>query len=461
MALKDIDTIVVVMLENRSFDHMLGYLALDPARRIEGVSTAPEWLQRHRNQFNGQDFMPHRLDPAAQRFDDPPHEQATIAMQIETPPFAGSPDRMGGFVQSYMTRKPQPTDASAVMGYYDAAAVPVFDFLARHYAVCDHWFAALPTGTQANRLMAMSGQSSLIDNAAVFLPDQPLVYDWLAEHTVNWCAYQAGDFLPFFSLMPRWLPEIVTSLSLSQFGARGRFRRYATFDAHWQSSEAMPAVIFIEPEYTDGPHAHPNDDHPPSGVANGQLLVADIYNTLIKNPARWANTLMLVTYDEHGGFFDHVPPLAISQPVAGFQFNTSGVRVPALVVSPQVAPGSVFDGALDHTSVLQLLADRFHPNQDYSASVGARQVKLDRLARVLVAPSAPVAAPAIPESVLAALRAQAAAPIVAAQTDSPTPSPNGQALNNAALKAARDHPDLVSMPGWQKLSDFVKQNRQP
>jgi phospholipase C len=222
----------------------------------------------------------------------------------------------------------------------------------------------------------------------------------------------------------------------------------------------MPNVIFIEPEYTDGPHAHPNDDHPPSGVANGQLLVADIYNTLIRNPARWANTALLVTYDEHGGFFDHVPPLPISQPVAGFQFNSSGVRVPALVVSPQVAPGSVFSGALDHTSILQLLADRFNPNQDYSASVGARQVKLDRLARILVDPAVPTAAPAIPESVLALLRAQAAAPSAANGAASAAASANGQALTSAALKTARDHADLMATPGWQALSDFAAKNRQ-
>jgi phospholipase C len=141
------------------------------------------------------------------------------------------------------------------MGYYDQAAVPIFDFFARNFAICDHWFAASPTGTQANRLIAMSGASSLVDNARVFLPDQQLVYDWLTQHGVAWCAYQSGDFLPFFSLMPRWLPEITTSLSLSAAGGRGRFRRYAQFRSHWTAGDAMPAVIFIEPEFNDPPNA--------------------------------------------------------------------------------------------------------------------------------------------------------------------------------------------------------------
>ena len=92
---------------------------------------------------------------------------------------------MGGFVQSYATLSDhKPADPSAVMGYFGAASVPTFDFFARNYCVCDHWFSSLPLGTQANRLMAMAGESSLLDNASVFLPEQELVYDWLTTHDI-------------------------------------------------------------------------------------------------------------------------------------------------------------------------------------------------------------------------------------------------------------------------------------
>jgi len=457
--LNDIDTIVIVIMENRSFDHLMGYLvsaSAAPPMPVEGIQDDPAWQSQWTNLSQSSSYPLHPLAADVQNIDDPPHEEKTIAIQIDTPTNPGLP-RMGGFVDSYAMAKTPPQDLSLVMGYYRKDAVPVFDFFARNFAICDHWFAALPTGTQANRLMAMSGESSIVDNAPVFLPEQDLVYDWLSAHGVSWCAYQWGEFLPFFSLMPKWLPEITTSLTLSDLGGKGRFRRYSKFQEHWTASETMPSVIFIEPEYTDGPHVDPNDDHPPTGVAKGQALLADIYATLISNPDRWKKTMMVVTYDEHGGFFDHVTPLPIPTNVAGFQFATTGVRVPAFVISPQVEAGVVFSGNLDHTSILQLLADRFNPAQDYSAAVGARQPQLARLSTILPAtlPARPPAPP-VPGAMVATVRATAVG--TAAPATGPTAAgaaANAQAFRHAALKIARDHPDLLAHPGWSALARYV------
>ena len=121
---------------------------------------------------------------------------------------------MNGFVDSYLKRNPPPSDKRLVMGYYTAQSVPTFDFFAKNFTVCDHWFASLPTGTQANRLMAMGGTTTIIDNAPIFLPDQPLAYDWLTGQNVSWWAYQGGGYLPFFALMRKWQDEIATSLAL-------------------------------------------------------------------------------------------------------------------------------------------------------------------------------------------------------------------------------------------------------
>jgi phospholipase C len=460
VALSDIEIIVIVILENRSFDHMLGYLSLasaNPPMPVEGLRDDPAWMDARANSYGGALFPLHRIGAGVQTIDDPPHEQKTIDTQIKTPPRAGSALSMGGFVESYMTRNPPPSDRSAVMGYYTQDAVPIFDFFARNFTVCDHWFSALPTGTQANRLMAMSGESSIVDNAPANLPEQQLVYDWLTAHNVSWCTYQWGDFFPFFSLMPRWLPEIVTSLTLSDLGGPGRFRRYSKFRQEWTTRPQMPNVIFLEPEYTDGPHADPNDDHPPTGAAKGQEFLADVYNTLISNPDRWKKTMMIVTYDEHGGLFDHVPPLPMPTDVAGFQFATTGVRVPAFVVSPQVAPGTVFSQNLDHTSMLQLLAERFNPNGDYSAAVGARQPRLGSLADVLLpVPPAVARAPAIPPAAATALQAGIAkAPAPGLNTGAPGAAANAQGLHNVALKIARDHPELLALPGWRNLARYV------
>lgn len=460
MPLHDIETIVFVMLENRSFDHALGYLstkAANPPLEVDGIRDDPTWLRAHVNVHAGKRYPIHALGPEMQRMDDPPHDHAAIALQIGTPSQPGGAAPMNGFVASYMRRRTPPADPSAVMGYYTGAAVPTFDFFARNYAVCDHWFAALPTGTQANRLMAMGGSSGILDNASVFLPDQPLAYDWLTAHGVPWCAYQWGDFLPFFTLMPRWLPEITTSLALSVLGGRGRFRRYAHFQEHWLDSAPMPSVIFIEPEYTDGPHAAPNDDHPPTGIAKGQAFLADLYTALIANPARWRNTMLVVAYDENGGFFDHVPPLNIGANVGGFPIATTGVRVPAFVVSPHVAPGIPFTAPLDHTSFLQLLADRFNPGQSYSADVGARQSQLGRLSTVLTqVPSEAVTGPSIPTAATVGLVAMdAAGPASSGQADSPGSTRTAQAFDNAARKMANDHPELLAGAGWSKLANYV------
>lgn len=439
MPLGDIETIVFAMLENRSFDHMLGYLGTGANKlAVEGLRDDPAWLAAHANAFAGKRYPPHALG-SADVSADPPHDHVAIAQQI------GPGLAMNGFVASYVARSTAPPpDPGAVMGYYTADQVPTFDFFARNYAVCDHWFASLPTGTQPNRLMAMSGSSSILDNASVLLPDQYLVYDWLTDKQVSWCTYQWGDFLPFFSLNKRYLPEIMTSLTLSALGGRGRFRRYSRLREHWLGDGPMPSVMFVEPEYTDGPHAVANDDHPPTGIARGQAFLADLYDTLTANPDRWRNTMLIVTYDEHGGFYDHVKPLPISAVAGGTALATTGVRVPAFVVSPHVAPGLPFTDRLDHTSFLQLLADRFTPGQPYSAAVSARQASLGRLSTVLTeVPGPPLARPA-------AARAAMAAPTVSGPL-SPGANQTVEAFATAARKATTDHPELAAGPGWGNL----------
>jgi phospholipase C len=163
--------------------------------------------------------------------------------------------------------------------------------------------------------------------------------------------------------------------------------------------------------------------------------------------------MMIVTYDEHGGFFDHVPPLPIATTVAGFQFKTTGVRVPAFVVSPQVEKGSVFGGNLDHTSVLQLLADRFNAAQEYSAAVGARQTQLVPLATILKpVPPAQIAAPAIPKAMIAAFApAAAAAAPPAMMVRAPGANATALAFHNVAAMMAETNPELAQQAGWSAL----------
>ena len=160
----------------------------------------------------------------------------------------------------------------------------------------------------------------------------------------------------------------------------GHFKNYNDFRSDNQSlsPEEFPQVVFIEPRYTNAPHIEdPTDDHAPTPITFGQNFLKRVYNDLTANPDRWQRSLLIVTYDEHGGFFDHVSPPP-TNPTAGKNyaanpFLTTGVRVPSFIISPLVAPGTVFSQVLDHTSALKLLAQKF-ANGSYSDAVDARRI---------------------------------------------------------------------------------------
>src|SRR5579862_3119524 len=317
--LSAIDTIVVVMMENRSFDHML------PG----GIP--PQYVCN----YNGATYRPYALtNPNLPLPDDPPHDWKTIATQMGTPSQGAFP--MDGFVTSYSAiHQINPGDQPIVMGYFNAPQVPMTDFFLRNFAVCDHWFSSLPASTQPNRLMSMSGISQINDNVLV-LPEQDLVYDWLEQRKIRWRVYHEG--IPFFALMPKWLPAIVAN---DHFRPFGQFFRDVTEEA----DDEFPQVIFLEPTYTDAPHlGRSSDDHAPSPISPGQQFLLDAYRAASLDPGRWSRMVMVVTYDEHGGFFDHVsPPLVQTAPPAGANYSTPfgslGVRVPGFVISPLVSKG--------------------------------------------------------------------------------------------------------------------------
>ncbi len=359
MDLAQIQTIVILMMENRSFDHMLGYMRL-PAyggnTDVDGVRDDQNWLNAVANTWQGVAYQPGPLlEP---RIPDPPHERPDIARQLGAVGANGFP--LDGFIASA-------NGDSEVMRYQTPDKVPILDFFARNFRACDHWFSPLPASTQPNRLMAMAGYS-LIDGNVKVLPSHMLAYDWLNAHSVSWRVYHQG-FFPFFSIMPRWLPEIATSDKFREFG------RFAT-DMELESADTFPQVIFIEPIYTDAPHAEAEgtDDHSPSSVTGGQRLMLDTYSALLRS-RHWKNSILIVTYDEHGGFFDHVQPLPVeTAPPAGQYpgFPTTGIRVPAVIVSPFVSTGSVCNANFDHTSILKFLGEKFGMGGGYSPEVDKR-----------------------------------------------------------------------------------------
>lgn len=389
--LDKIKTIVVVMMENRSFDHMLGYLSLPPFNKtdVDGQTTDPAWLARFTNNDQGQAVQPflnnnpYTLPPGF----DPPHQRPDVAKHLGSRQNGDYP--MNGFVSALPNSvSGDPNVRRLVMGYFGDKEAPINHFFATNFTICDRWFCSLPAGTQPNRLMAMSG-FSMIDLAHTPLPPQELVYDWLTARGVKWCVYHQG--IPFFTMMFKWVRQILFD---------DRFRPFKDFqrDMANTSPNERPQVIFIEPAYGDAPHlGRSTDDHAPSGISDGQEFLMQVYNAVTASPSFWRSSVLIVTYDEHGGFFDHVsPPLIPTDPPPGAnyeRFESLGVRTPAYVISPFVKPSPAHN-LFDHTSVLKFLGEKFGVNGSYSPLVDARPVEsvsatLDFANPILVSPPVP------------------------------------------------------------------------
>jgi phospholipase C len=357
--LSRVQTVVIAMLENRSFDHILGYLGLPDsghplAARIEGVQHAQTYYS-HDTYQPGPITSP-SLTP------DPPHERENIDTQINS--ILGP---MHGFAQSYSNSSADAVPAR-VMEYCTNGYLPCTDFLARNFEICDNWFACLPASTLPNRLMAASGYalvdhtpSGLFQIASNLFNDNPddLVYDWLSARGVGWRVYYSGSF--FFMQMPR-----IFALYQGDIQVQKLFRPIDQLIDDFQNGD-VPPVVFIEPLYQDDFRrgtAAASDDHAPASLYGGQRFLKIVYDALSAGTS-WNNLVAFITYDEHGSFFDHVRPPAITTappPNAQYSngFNTLGVRVPGLVVSPFVQPASLCEQLLDHTSILKFLGEKFN-----------------------------------------------------------------------------------------------------
>jgi phospholipase C len=365
--LADIETFVVVMMENRSFDHVLGALAMPQhgGLALEGLAGA-DTDPRFANVYDHQIYRPF---PTAdvRLLHDLPHARGEVTTQLAAPP-SGTPT-MSGFVQAYVDMNHSIIEQPPPMGYLAPTAAFMSSFLARNYLVCDHWFAALPADTHPNRVMAVTGSPTVDDTKARLIPYQNLVFDWLTAHRARWRVYHSGfSFFLLFGLFDLVLSDNFRSV------------RQLASDFENEDDATRPHVIFVEPEYGDSP-VHfgftPNDNHPPEPIGPGESFLRDVYAALINSP-RWAKTMLIVVHDEHGGFFDHVPPPAIRMPLPTgamypTPFDSAGVRVPALIASPYVSASGVHTGQLDHTSILQMFAEKFAGGpRNYSDDVTRR-----------------------------------------------------------------------------------------
>ena len=382
-----IDHVVVLMFENRSFDCVLGRLRpagpdFEGLTGAESNSYAPP-VGPIRRITSWHDPT---LEPGVMTIPDP--DPGELFDDINTQLYGlgnapnPAPPPMAGFVENYM-RQPaadRPFDPRAPMHYFTPDQLPVMSELARSFAVSDQWFAAAPCQTWPNRFFVHTG------TAGGYVNNSPAHFPYLMPSIFQRLASVGRMSRVYFHDMPQSI-----TLADQWLAAAERFRR---IDSFWDDAEHgdLPDYAFVEPRYftDDVLGLMPNDQHPPHDVVYGEQLLAKVYNALRSSPA-WKKTLFVVTNDEHGGCYDHVspPPAAPPAPQAGhdgFLFDRYGVRVPALIISPYVAAGSVLrattPGAgrvvpFDHTSIIRTLRERFDPNGEPLTGRDAAAPSLD------------------------------------------------------------------------------------
>ncbi len=403
--LQGIDHIVVVMLENRSFDHMLGYLSLPAEMGGKGRADV-DGLQGpaiNFNSFENSDYAIHHLDRTvfSGEVEDPDHSGRSVDEQLA----GGGKGFVANFARISAARavkssSPVPVrDPGLVMGYYDAADLPVYDHLAAEYCVVDRWFSSVPGATWPNRLYSIAGRAEgSRDDVSPPIYALPSFARYLDQHQVDWRWYsfdpgtlRAVD--PAYRLSNHHRFAFVDSRKLSTLErAVGELTEEGPSFLDDVASGNLPSVSWIDPRFKDlrvlGPDS--NDDHPPSDVLAGQDLILRIYHALSSNSATWAKTLLVITYDEHGGFYDHVAPPAAVDEDPGFQ--RLGVRVPALVVSPRVAAGASSTTLLgpefhfDHTSIIKTILTRFCNTGGQIPALTARVAAANHLGSLLSDP---------------------------------------------------------------------------
>ncbi len=345
--------IVVLMMENRSFDHMLGSLkAVNPA--IDGADGNGAIRMRDGNPVAGA----RRRRSKGQLQPDPNHHFSGVDLQI----FGGrhQPGRvanMQGFVKSYYVQQNNTKQAAKIMYYFPQENLPVLTTLALEFAVFNQWFASIPGPTICNRAFAHYGTSfGRVDLNPIYPPEAiKSIYTRLINANPKRRAevyyYDTTSSTMEVANLLQNQPEL--------------FGTYSQFLSDCKKGD-LPDYSFIEPNYSDhqsdGGEEIANDQHPDHNVQAGEVFIASIYQAIKNNPELWPNTALLITYDEHGGIFDHVPPPDCTKDIftadgnatgtgTPFQFDRLGVRVPTILVSPWIPKGTIVDRVFDHASI--------------------------------------------------------------------------------------------------------------
>jgi phospholipase C len=358
-----IEHVVVLMMENRSFDHIFGY-----RKGIEGLT--------------GKEF--NLLDPAQPESDKNPsfyvnngapwavlagqgpgHSLNAANVQLcnnKNGPGAGSPPANNGFVANYQTeliygdhvKNATPEIIQVVMQSFPPARLPSINALADAFCICDHWYSEVPGPTQPNRLFLHAATSfGYAHNVWSQKFDGPTIYGQIQKAGLTWATYQNDD------------NEVLEFNEVN--GETANFKTYEGAFAADVKSGQLANYVFIIPQFINGKDGSmANSQHAPQDARYGDNFIADVYETLCSNTELWNKTLLVICYDEHGGFYDHVVPPAgpnpdgINSPPPGdsasyapvFDFTRLGFRGPAVLCSPWIKAGRIDSTPYQHTSVM-------------------------------------------------------------------------------------------------------------
>lgn len=378
--------IVVVMLENRSLDHMLGHLpGVDgPAGRS---NIDPKDHTSVPVTFDADAFSP-ALEDDGEYDGDPLHDLVSVNRQLyETPtPTAHTPVTCGGFIQAGREGGEKQADriAREVMRCFDTEKMlPTMTALANEFVVCDQWFSSVPGPTWPNRLFAHAATSfGRATNKLTFYKNRT-IFRQLDKAKVDWAIY--------YHDMPQ--SACFLGLWMARDSHRRRCMRPMKYFYEEAAGNTLPSYMFIEPGYFEagrglwghslealkwffgklGVPVRPsldlaNDQHPPHDVRLGEHLIADVYDALRANEEIWNHTLLLVLHDEHGGLYDHLEPPSAPSPddkiseKPPFDFTRLGLRVPALIISPLVNH-RIDSTPYEHSSIVRTVREQFCSDQ--------------------------------------------------------------------------------------------------
>jgi phospholipase C len=265
---------------------------------------------------------------------------------------------MRGFVRAYEAHTHDTAKSGRIMKCFLPDKIPMLTTLAKQYAVCDHWFSSVPGPTLPNRSFIHSATSiGRVDMLPLWLAEAETIYERLNNNGATAKIYYQD-----------WSMAMTFQRLLNQqnkyFGLFDDFKRAC-------SQNTLPSYCLIEPRYYDSDQGdnlfEASDQHPDHDVKAGETLIHDVYTAISGNPKVWASTLLVITYDEHGGLYDHVTPPATVNPdgkiarntgenvapnIPDFDFTRLGIRVPAVVISPYIAAGTIDHTVYDHTSAL-------------------------------------------------------------------------------------------------------------